>query len=391
MSWVYSRGHPRNRIQDLAASLTFYGTAIPAEITHDQVQTLEPGQYLTADLCSFYCYEVGNAYVEGMHAPGRLNDLVVLHSLTWDLAYWPASPKGVRVSGAPHVFDHKFVAFPGNDDGPHFFLCIIIFPGDLLRDVNPDGPVRTKVFILNSSHGLQPRDPDRKIKNIIMKLAEGRQLREAELQDVHVFLPMAKDPIDGSLDVLWEHEGIKIARDCLKSLILTATKIRQAALRFNTDFPPSSAMCDVFDQPLPIYVCVAIACRRQLPPTPTPHPPKLLPKSQLTGGTLPATFPFHWVQLNPPCYPVVDRTVPTGSFQIPGHKLWHIFQREAHQERTNMPRVQHISTPETSHVMTPVPKFESEPPLNNPEANDQFPRMNDVDQPSDDATITKGV
>lgn len=199
MSWKYS--HTRlvppksgNRIPqavagDLVAESTFYGTSIPANITHEQLQTLEPGQWLTADICSFHCYEVGNAYLEN---PMNPKDLVVLHSSTWDLAYWPGSSTSVRVSGAPHVFDHNFIAFPGNDDGPHFFLCLIIFPGDLLRDVNPNGPVRTKAFILNSSHGLQPRDPGRKIRNIIMRLAEGRQLRETELQDVNVFFPIVR-------------------------------------------------------------------------------------------------------------------------------------------------------------------------------------------------------
>lgn len=50
-----------------------------------------------------------------------------------------------------------------------------------------------------------------------------------------------------------------------------------------------------------------------------------------------------------------------------------------------------FTTPGAEHVMTPEPKFESEPPPNNPDANDQFPRMNDVDQASDDATIAKGL
>lgn len=200
MSWTFSHARlapplSRNRIDDavtgdLVAEQRFYGTTIPADISQEQLRTLEPGQWLTADLCSFYCNEVGNAYLEA--APGRAEDLVVLHSRTWDLAHWKGTPKGVRVPGALHTLGHKFVAFPGNDNGSHFFLCVIIFPCDLLYDLNPNGPVRTKALILNSLHNLQPHDPDRKIKDILTRLAEGRQLREEKLQDINVFLPVVR-------------------------------------------------------------------------------------------------------------------------------------------------------------------------------------------------------
>lgn len=198
MYWTFS--HARlarplsgNQIQDavtgdLVAEQRFYGTTIPADIAHEQLRTLEPGQWLTADLCSFYCNEVRNAYLEA--APGRSGDLVVLHSHTWDLAHWTRAPERVRVPGAPHVLEHQFIAFPSNDNGSHFFLCLIIFPSDLLYDRNPNGPVRTMAFILNSLRDVQPCDPERKIKKILSRLAEGHQLREQELQDLNVFLPV---------------------------------------------------------------------------------------------------------------------------------------------------------------------------------------------------------
>lgn len=199
MLWTFSHARlapplSRNRIEDavtgdLVAEQRFYGTTIPADIAQEQLSRLEPGQWLTADLCSFYCNEVGNAYLE---APGRAKDLVVLHSRTWDLAQWATLPKRIRIPGASQTLENKFVAFPGNDNGAHFFLCIIIFPHDLLYDLNPSGPVRTKAFILNSLHELQPRNPDRKIKDIIKCLAEGRQLREEKLEDINVFLPVVR-------------------------------------------------------------------------------------------------------------------------------------------------------------------------------------------------------
>ncbi|KIO19406.1 hypothetical protein M407DRAFT_30946 [Tulasnella calospora MUT 4182] len=268
-----------NRIQDavtgdLVAELRFYGTTMPADIPHEQLRNLEPGQWLTADLCSFYCYEVGNAYLEG--APGRWKDLVVLHSRTWDLRHWTAgAPQRVRVPGALQVLEHKYVAFPGNDTDSHFFLCIIIFPRDLLYDLNPNGTVRTMALILNSLQDMQPRNPERKIRDILRRLADGRQLREPELQDINVYLPMmpqqpnmydcglypghflsvflsapetyiahctGKASIDGPLDIVWKHERVKAARDRLKSLVLASSEIRQAALDFNTDIPSPCAM-----------------------------------------------------------------------------------------------------------------------------------------------------
>ncbi|KIO27545.1 hypothetical protein M407DRAFT_23230 [Tulasnella calospora MUT 4182] len=268
-----------NRIRDavtgdLVAELRFYGTTIPADIAEEQLRTLEPGQWLTADLCSFYCNEVGNAYLEG--APGRWEDLAVLHSRTWDLAHWTAgAPQRVRVPGARQVLEHNYVAFPGNDTGSHFFLCIIIYPKDLLYDLNPNGPVRTVALILNSLHNMQPRDAKNKIKNILMRLSNGRQLREQELQDINVYLPMmpqqpnmydcglypghflsvflsapeiytthctGKSLMDGPLESVWKHERIEAARGRLKSLVLASAEIRQASLDFNTDIPAPYAM-----------------------------------------------------------------------------------------------------------------------------------------------------
>lgn len=48
--------------------------------------------------------------------------------------------------------------------------------------------------------------------------------------------------IEGSLDVVWRHERIKVARGWLKSLVLASTEIRQAALDFNTDIPSPFAI-----------------------------------------------------------------------------------------------------------------------------------------------------
>ncbi|KAG9041630.1 hypothetical protein FS837_011949 [Tulasnella sp. UAMH 9824] len=278
--WTFGRSRltppkSRNSISeavtgDLVAELRFYGTIIPADIPQEQLRTLEPGQWLTSDLCSFYCYEVGNAYLEG--APGRGRDLVVLHSRTWDLAYWVggSSPK-VRAPGAIHALEPKYLVFPGNDTNSHFFLCIVIRPYDLLYDRNPNGPVRTLALILNSMHAVKPQNAKQKIQGILSTLADGHRLRNEKLSEIEVYHPLMpqqpnnydcglypgfflsvflEDPdlftahctgqtlIEGPRDVIWQHDRIKFSRRWLKSLVLASAEIRQAALDFSTDIPP---------------------------------------------------------------------------------------------------------------------------------------------------------
>ncbi|KAG8924289.1 hypothetical protein FRC01_011691 [Tulasnella sp. 417] len=276
--WTFYRGRtlpPRSGGDvvgsDLVMESRFYGTLMAADISHDQLECLEPEQWLSADLCTFYCYEVGNAFLEG--APGRAKDLVVLHSMTWDLAQWTTKyPLKIRVPGAPPVLDHKYIAFPGNDSGTHFFLCIIVNASDLLQEINPQGPVRTMALILNSSHDVQPKDVDLKIQRIVACLAEGRPLREKELSNITVYQPrVIQQPngydcglypghflrvflgapdayiahctgqtlIEGSAESVWEHERVKRARRHLKSLVFSYMEIRQAALIFNSDLPRS--------------------------------------------------------------------------------------------------------------------------------------------------------
>lgn len=49
-----------------------------------------------------------------------------------------------------------------------------------------------------------------------------------------------KEQIPGEIDVVWDHEGIKSARQNLRELVKTAVDIRAASMEFNTDFPSSS-------------------------------------------------------------------------------------------------------------------------------------------------------
>lgn len=200
--WTFSQLRPEpttsgRRIKDavkgdLVSILRFYGTTRTAIIDQDELRALEPKQWLSGELCTFWCYEVGNAYLEG--GPGRSRDLVVLHCVTWSYGSWPPDVvKKLRVPGALHTLEHKYIALPGNDTNTHFFLCIIVDASDLLLDINPSGPVRTTAIILNSIKNMPPTDPEQKVKAIIAQLAEGRKLRTTELDTITVHQPLVRN------------------------------------------------------------------------------------------------------------------------------------------------------------------------------------------------------
>lgn len=173
---------------DMVAFVRSYGTATPAMVDQQWLPHLEEGKWLSSNEVSFYCYEVGNAYAEG--APGRGMDLVVFHSDTWGLGT-PGhnGPGSIRHKSAPCPLEYKYIAFPANESENHFFLCLILWPSDLLVDVNPAGPVRTTAIILNSLASLQPTEPHGKIQRIIGHLSLGRSIRQLELRNLNVRSP----------------------------------------------------------------------------------------------------------------------------------------------------------------------------------------------------------
>lgn len=173
---------------DMVAFVRCYGTTIPAMVDHEWLPRLEQGKWLSSNEVSFYCYEVGNAYAEG--APGRGMDLAVFHSNTWGLGRSGHNgPGSIRQKDAPCPLEYKYIAFPGNETDNHFFLCLILWPSDLLADINPVGPIRTTAIILNSLANLQPEEPHSSVQRIIGHLALGRPIRQLELRNVKVHLP----------------------------------------------------------------------------------------------------------------------------------------------------------------------------------------------------------
>ncbi|KIO27517.1 hypothetical protein M407DRAFT_23206 [Tulasnella calospora MUT 4182] len=252
---------------DMVAILRFYGTTTPAMIDKEWLPNLEERKWLSSNEVSFYCYEVGNAYVEG--APGRGKDLVVFHCDTWGLGRPDHNGSdSLRHRRAPCALEYKYIAFPANDTNSHYFLCIILWPADLLLDSNPFGPVRTTALVLNSLAEHQPNNAHDSIKRIIGHLSAGRPIRDHELRKLKVHMPRmpqqpnsydcglypghflsvfltnpekyaahctGEEPIQGPEDSIWQHEQVKFAREHLKSLITTSAEIRQAALDFNSD------------------------------------------------------------------------------------------------------------------------------------------------------------
>lgn len=183
---------------DVVALIRFYGTSTPAMIDREWLSRLDGNQWHSSSLVCFYCYEVANAYVEGM--PGRSMDLVVLHSDTWGLrTHGNSGPGALRHKKTPCPLEYKYIAFPGNETNSHFFLCLILWPSDLLVDVNPIGPVRTTAVILNSMAGLQPRDPAESVKRIIGHLSLGRRLRQQDLSNITVNFPLVSERLIDAL------------------------------------------------------------------------------------------------------------------------------------------------------------------------------------------------
>lgn len=201
-SWTYDQRRPvapksGRRIAeavagDMVAILRFYGSTKPAMVDQEWVPCLKEEEWLSSNEASFYCFEVGNAYVEG--APGRGMDLVVFHSDTWGLGKSGHNGSdSLRHRSAPCPLEYKYIAFPANDTENHFFLCLILWPSDLLIDINPIGPVRTTAIILNSLASLQPDDPHDSIRRIIGHLSLGRTIRQQELRKVKVHMPQVSN------------------------------------------------------------------------------------------------------------------------------------------------------------------------------------------------------
>ncbi|KAG8923186.1 hypothetical protein FRC01_013101 [Tulasnella sp. 417] len=248
--------------KDQVAEMRFYGTLDPADIIQESLVRLEEGRWLNDNQCTFYCYEVGNAYLEG--SARRSSSLVVLHARTWRYSAWDGGyPKHIREKGLQPALACDYLAFPANDSENHFFLCIIVHPCDLLLDNNPDGPVRTVAIILNSLSGLKPTQPQTKIRKIISHLAQGLQLRQNELSNLKVYQPLVaqqtnfydcglypghflsvflsapeaftlhctgETPLEGPVDLIWKHHFIRSARERLRKLVTASAIIRQSTI-----------------------------------------------------------------------------------------------------------------------------------------------------------------
>ncbi|KAG9042714.1 hypothetical protein FS837_010477 [Tulasnella sp. UAMH 9824] len=255
---------------DLVATHRFYGSVAPASIDRDELKRLEPGRWLSVGLVNFYLFEVANSFVE--QNPGRGEELCALPESIWSGSN---SSRG-KYSSRPRCdktespLDFDFVVFAGNCTNSHYYLCIIAYASDILADRNPSGEVRTAGLVLNSLKGIGPSDALDRFRNVILRLGKTRPIRKDGLKKLKVYYPevpqqqndydcglypgyflsiFLSDPelytnhctgkaiIPGDVEEIWEHDGIKEAREQLRELVTFAVAIRAASLRFNTDFP----------------------------------------------------------------------------------------------------------------------------------------------------------
>lgn len=198
-NWTYINFRPRaphGTPADSMAITSGYGEGITVSIHREDLPRLDKGSWLVTRLVDFYCHEVGNVFVE--QNPGRYKDLCVLSSTTW---FGSVESNGkfanlTRIDTATSPLDHKYVAFPLNARDNHWALGILTHASDLLVEHNPSNPIRTSLLILNSIHGYNPRDLDKRYPQFVRLLAMGKKLRHGAISRIPLFKPQVSKPLE---------------------------------------------------------------------------------------------------------------------------------------------------------------------------------------------------
>lgn len=198
LNWTYIHYRPRppkGLPTDSVALTSTYGDASATSIERSDLPRLDDGRWLVTSLVDFHCYEVGNAFVE--RNPERYRDLCVLSSTCWSTC---SSSKGkytdsTRIDPSASPLDYKCVAFPMNANNSHWVLGILTHASDLLVEHNPKGPVRTSFLVLNSIHGFNPPDLNKRYLDFIRLLSMGKAIRSGALSHVNLFKPKVSDQL----------------------------------------------------------------------------------------------------------------------------------------------------------------------------------------------------
>lgn len=191
-NWTYINFRPRaprGTPADSMAITSGYGDGTTVSVHREDLPRLDKGQWLVTRLVDFHCYEVGNAFVE--QSPWRYKDLCVLSANPW---FSCSASNGkfanaARIDAGASPLDHKYVAFPMNARENHWVLGILTHASDLLVEHNPSDPIRTSLLVLNSIHGYNPRDLDKRYPDFIRLLAMGKKLRHGAVSKVKLFKP----------------------------------------------------------------------------------------------------------------------------------------------------------------------------------------------------------
>ncbi|KIO17018.1 hypothetical protein M407DRAFT_33331 [Tulasnella calospora MUT 4182] len=265
---------PVPKFNDEITDVMSYGLLRTASIDSNQPARLQPGRWLTNSLVDLHAYEVANTFFEGN--PHRAGDLCLLPTVTWYHAAENTNdrPDFGRLDPKVSPLEYKFVAFPANGTGCHFFLGIIAFASDLLVRCNPSGPVRTSIFVFDSlGTSYETSNLQGKMNQFVLRLALDEKLRLAELKAIvairvkvpkqpnttdcglypgHFLSIFLSDPeaytahckgetiMNGTVDEIWQAGSIETTRRVLLSLVNMATRYRLAATRFNSNVSPSS-------------------------------------------------------------------------------------------------------------------------------------------------------
>ncbi|KAG9014680.1 hypothetical protein FRB90_005208 [Tulasnella sp. 427] len=167
-----------------------YGMVKDVGVEEEWMDRLQPDKWFPGCLVDLYLSEVVNAYFEA----GGLDRVQELCLLPTSLFYCVASSQGRY---APQAFqdkwesalEHSFVAFPMNAHSNHWLLGIITHASDLLAEVNPNGPVRSAVLVLNSINGHHPSAHQTRIRQMINMLAIGKPLHQTAVKRLPFFYP----------------------------------------------------------------------------------------------------------------------------------------------------------------------------------------------------------
>ncbi|KIO19635.1 hypothetical protein M407DRAFT_30706 [Tulasnella calospora MUT 4182] len=250
-TFINFRPHaPQGTPIDSLAITSGYGDGDTTSIHREALPRLDKGSWLVTSLVDFHCHEVGNVCYE---SNGKFTN-------------------AVRIDPKASPLDHNYVAFPMNARESHWALGILTHASDLLEEHNPSGPIHTSLLVLNSIHGYNPRDLDKRYRDFIRLLSMGKKFRKGAISRVKLFKPEVLQQPNGtdcglypghflsvfltnparyeaickgeraageSIDDLWHGDRVLHARDNLRDLVERVCIVRQAAHSFHSGRTPA--------------------------------------------------------------------------------------------------------------------------------------------------------